>query len=211
MSRPASRRPRKARIAAVALAAVLALAGCTGDDDSGSEDPDGADAAGVLQISDLGADGWATVSEEGAGSLCSGLSSTVSSVTSVADAGEATFARDSASVLSTAWVAREGSGSRRHDFDRIRGAAQLCGPSAEPGDDGIVQFEIEVDEADRFVVTERRTVRGVAGGADQLYFREGPIVGVVIVAFEGGDAPLSVLDLEDEARVRARELERTPA
>lgn len=209
MSVPASRRSLGARIAAVALAALLGVGGCTGDDDSDQEDPD---AAGVLEISDLGADGWTRASAEGAGSLCPGLSSTLSSVTSVADADEATFARDSASVLSTAWVAREGSGSRRHDFDRIRGAAGLCGPSAERGDDGIAQFEIEVDEADRFVVTERRNLRGVPGGADQLYFREGRIVGVVIVAFEGGDeAPISVLDLEDEARARARELDRTPA
>ncbi|MGH8775799.1 MAG: hypothetical protein ACRDWI_11685 [Jiangellaceae bacterium] len=188
--------------ATVLTAAVLGIGGCTA---GGDEEPSEAGRVGVLETADLEGDGWSS-SDEGGGSLCGGLTRSLRSISEAGDGSEATLARDGVTVVSQAWVAREGSGSRRSDFERLRGAAGLCGPVDEVDEDGISAFEISADEADRFVVNERRTIRGVDGGADMLFFSEGPVVGVVVAAYEGDEAPLSVTDLEDEARTRAGDL-----
>lgn len=182
---------------------IVAVAGCTGDS-NGPDDTTGGQ-EGVLHASDLDGDAWNTT-DEGGGTLCGGLSGMVRSISSVAEGSETTLERDGVSVVSQAWIAREGSGSRQHDFDRLRGQAELCGPVDDVGDFGISEFDIVEDDPDRFVVQERRTINGVAGGADQLYFREGDVVGLVAVTYDGDEAPLPVTDLETAARSRAAEL-----
>lgn len=181
------------------LATVSVLTGC--ESDSGSAD----DSMGVLDASDLEGDGW-EISDEGGGTLCGGLSSMIESMSGVAEGSEVAFHRGDVTVVSQAWVESPGSGSRRADFDRMRSHANQCGSAGDVGDHGISEFEIVEDEPEGFVVHERRTVSGVEGGADQLYFREGSVVGRVVVVYEEDAPELIVTDLEDAARSRAAEL-----
>lgn len=184
------------------LAIVAVLAGC--DDGSGSATATD-ETVGVLEVSDLEGDGW-VISDEGGGTLCGGLSSMIESMFGVAEGSEIAFQRGDVTVISQVWIESPGSGSRRADFDRVRSHANQCGAVEDVGDHGLSEFEIVDDEPDSFVVHERRTISGVEGGADQLYFREGSVVGRVVVAYEGDVPQLDVTDLEEVARSRATEL-----
>lgn len=196
-------------IAAATLPVLLVVVGCTSDDD----EPSGV-GSGVLDVSDLPGDGWTAIPESERGTLCGSVSSAVGSMSGVAEESSAvTLERDGVSVISHAWIEVRDSATRPRDLDRIRAHTEAldCLPVDEPGDQGLTAYEVVASDDDRLVVHEEHIVAREERSSDQLYFQEGPVVGRVVVVYEGDTPPVSVTELEDAARSRAAELAGTDA